>query len=443
MLGVCPDHEPPRPKIEALVITYDGLLEPMGNSQVLPYIESLAGDGVRVRVLSFEKPSDLDDAASVERLRGRLDPAGIEWTAVRYHRRRVSGTIVDILQGAVAAIRMARARPFQIVHARSYVAGLIGCGLKFFYDVRFVFDMRGFWPEERVEMGLFRPQGLLYRTSKWCERFLLANSDHIVVLTESAKAILRDREANARLQARGRSVRESLITVIPCCTDLDRFRPTSENRELSAELGFGDKLVIGNIGAVSKRYMLPEMFRFAFHVKSHRPDVQFVYLTRQDGTPVRAAARDAGLRDEDVLVLAVEPQDVPRWLSMFRLGVFFLRPSYAAKGSSYTKLAEFLACGVPVVTNTGVGDVDKILGAQNCGVLVPGLTETDLSAAARQALTLLEGEAVPEDVRERCRATAEKYFALEEGARRFLSIYRSLTPSNDGTQRESVPVGVG
>ena len=70
--------------------------------------------------------------------------------------------------------------------------------------------------------------------------------------------------------------------------------------------------------------------------------MRFVYLTRQDATPVRAAATEAGLRDDDLLVLAVEPADVPRWLSLFRFGVFFLRPSYAAKGSSYTKLAEFL-----------------------------------------------------------------------------------------------------
>ncbi len=443
MLDVCHDNESQKPQLEALLITYDGLLEPLGNSQVLPYVHALADDGVRTRVLSFEKASDLDDASRTHELRDRLAARGIEWTPLRYHKRpRVAGTLLDVVVGALTAIRMARARRFHIVHARSCVPGLIGCSLKFFFGARFVFDMRGFWPEERVEMGLFRPQGLLYRLSKRCERFLLGISDHVVVLTESAKAILRDHEANARMVAR-RAVREKPITVIPCCTDLERFHPTPADRELKSELGLGDKLVIGNIGAVSKRYMLLEMFRFAFHVKSHRPDTRFVYLTRQDESLVRTLAKEAGLRDEDLLVASVDPSDIPRWLSTFRLGVFFLRPSYAAKASSYTKLAEFLACGVPVVTNTGVGDVDKILGANRCGVLVPGLTEADLKTAARQALTLLDGDDVPADTRASCRATAEKYFALEDGARRFLSIYRSLVFPQDEARRESGAVGVG
>jgi glycosyltransferase involved in cell wall biosynthesis len=246
----------------------------------------------------------------------------------------------------------------------------------------------------------------------------------VVVLTESAKAILREREAEAHLASQ--EPREKQISVIPCCADLDRFRPTEPNGELQLANELEGRIVIGNIGAVNKRYMLPEMFRFFFHIKAHLPHARFVYLTQNDPSLVRAAARDAGLSEDDLLVTSVEPPDIPKWLSLFRLGVFFLKPSYAAKASSYTKLAEFLAAGVPVVTNKGVGDVENILGSNQSGVLVPGLTENDLAAAARRALSLIEGERVPEAVRESCRATAEKHFALDEGVERYFSIYQSL-----------------
>jgi glycosyltransferase involved in cell wall biosynthesis len=238
-------------------------------------------------------------------------------------------------------------------------------------------------------------------------------------------------------------VREKPISVIPCCTDLGRFRPMPADSVLKRDLGLGDTLVIGNIGSTNKRYMLSEMFRFAFHVKSHRPETRFVYLTRQDESRIRMLAKEAGLHDDDLLVASSEPGDVPRWLSIFRLGVFFLRPSYAAKASSYTKLAEFLACGIPVVTNTGVGDVDKLLASNPCGVVVPGLTESDLQAAARQALALLEGDEVPARARSSCRATAEKYFDVDDGARELLSIYRNLAFPDDAATRETVAVGVG
>ena len=47
-----------RPAI--LYVSYDGMLEPLGQSQVLAYLERLA-DGYEVNLLSFEKPSDTLD----------------------------------------------------------------------------------------------------------------------------------------------------------------------------------------------------------------------------------------------------------------------------------------------------------------------------------------------------------------------------------------------
>jgi glycosyltransferase involved in cell wall biosynthesis len=304
--------------------------------------------------------------------------------------------------------------------------------------------MRGFWPEERVELGLFRQQGVLYRASKLLENRLLAAADHIVVLTESAKSILREREATARLIAHeARDVREIPMSVIPCCVDLERYRPLPRDPELSGRYRLDSSVVIGNIGAFNHRYLVHEMFRFAFHLKAHRPDLRFVYLTEQDPAAVRNTAKSAGFSEEDVVVLRAEPEDVPRWLSLFRLGVFFLRPSYAAKASSFTKLGEFLAAGVPVVTNTGVGDVDKILGSDRCNLLLPGLTDRELSAFARKALPLLEGDRVPDGIRSQCRTTAVAHFALAEGVARYRSLYDSVASVPRPTAEAQVAAGVG
>ena len=425
MLDVRPDVETRVQGLDVLYISYDGLLEPLGASQIVPYLCALADRGVGLSVLSFEKPLDLANVGRMDALRSRLASKSIRWTPLRYHKRpRTLAKAIDLVIGIRIALKLARLERPAIVHARSYVSGLIAWAVQSVSGARFVFDMRGFWPEERVELGLFRARGLLYRMSKRCEQFLLERADHLVVLTESARAILREREAEAHLAAQ--KPHEKHISVIPCCADLDRFRPTEPNGELQLASELEGRIVIGNIGAVNKRYMLPEMFRFFFHIKSHLPHARFVYLTQNDPSLVRPAARDAGLGEDDLLIASVEPPDMPKWLSLFRLGVFFLKPSYAAKASSYTKLAEFLAAGVPVVTNKGVGDVEKILGSNRCGVLVPGLTENDLAAAARQALGLIEGEHVPEAVRESCRATAEKHFALDEGVERYFSIYQSL-----------------
>ncbi len=160
MLDVCHDDESQRPQLEALLISYDGLLVPMGSSQVLPYVEALADDGVRTRVLSFETASDLDDASRRRELRDRLDARGIEWIPLRYHKRpRVAGTLWDVVVGAVTAIRMARARPVHIVHARSYLPGLIGCSLNFSSARASSSTCGASGPKSASRWGSFVPKG--------------------------------------------------------------------------------------------------------------------------------------------------------------------------------------------------------------------------------------------------------------------------------------------
>lgn len=431
-----------RLRLDALYITYDGLMEPLGQSQVESYLVPIARRGIRLGVMSFERRVDYLDGSKRGEVETRLTANGIAWYPLAYHHRpRVLGTSWDLLKGMAKAARISRERRPSVLHARSYVAGLVASSVKSILPVRVVFDMRRFWPEEQVELGLFRPHGFLYRLSKRCERLLLERADQVVVLTEKAKAILRDGEASERLNSR--RVRENHISVIPCCVDLQKFRANGRDRELAARYGLEGRLVIGNIGAVNPRYMLPEMFRFAFHVKSHRPETCFVYVTHGDEAPIRRAARDAGLKNEDLVVVAAEPPDMPRWLSLFRMGVFFLQPSYAAKASSFTQLGELLASGVPVATNMGVGDVEDIVAQDRCGVLLPGLTDRDLAAASRQALSFLEGDETPQELRDACRAIATTHFALEEGVRRYLDIYDRMMEHARQQQSPAVVMEVG
>ena len=69
-----------------LYISYDGMLEPLGQSQVLAYLEKLA-PGRRINLISFEKPEDWASADKLDALRKRIAKAGIHWHPLRYHKR--------------------------------------------------------------------------------------------------------------------------------------------------------------------------------------------------------------------------------------------------------------------------------------------------------------------------------------------------------------------
>ena len=51
-----------------LYITYDGLLDPLGQSQILPYIKSLNKKGYKFIILSFEKSQNQNKIFSLKKI---------------------------------------------------------------------------------------------------------------------------------------------------------------------------------------------------------------------------------------------------------------------------------------------------------------------------------------------------------------------------------------
>ena len=67
-----------------LYISYDGMLEPLGKSQVLAYLRHLSGDR-KIHLISFEKAQYWSDFAERKRLECDIADMGIVWHPLRYH----------------------------------------------------------------------------------------------------------------------------------------------------------------------------------------------------------------------------------------------------------------------------------------------------------------------------------------------------------------------
>ena len=85
-------------------------------------------------------------------------------------------------------------------------------------------------------------------------------------------------------------------------------------------------------------------------------------------------------------------------------------------------MGEFLALELPVVTNTGVGDVDRIVAETGGGVVV----RTFDDVAYRDALRELD--LLPAD-KERWRAATRRWLDLDAGIDRYDALYRTSTGS--------------
>jgi glycosyltransferase involved in cell wall biosynthesis len=120
----------------------------------------------------------------------------------------------------------------------------------------------------------------------------------------------------------------------------------------------------------------------------------------------------------------VPPPDVPAYLRRASLGVSFRKSAFAQIAASPTKIPEYLAAGLPVVCNAGIGDMDELVEREQVGVVLRNFDDETYQKAAAQALALADDV----EVRRRCRKLAHDRFDLETvGGQRYVRLYQRLT----------------
>ena len=398
------DASPHRPRV--LFISYDGMLEPLGQSQALPYLRGLASRGASIIVMSFEKRADWERRERVQSLQADLSARGIRWVPLRYHKRPVLlATSFDVLTGLFCAWRIVARDRVDIVHARSYVAATIGWLLKRWLGVRFLFATIGFWIDERVDAGFWSTTNPWYRVAKRLEQRFFEDADDIVTLTERARRIVQEWPG----------LRHPSVTAIPTCVDLARFSRASE------PAAPGNAPVFIYTGSVGTYYLFEGVVEFFEQARRRFPQARLIILTRQTEA-VRAILERMPLAPDAVTLTSADYAEIPGYLAKAHVGLAFYKPGFSRQGTSPTKVWEYLAMSLPVVVNQGVGDVEEIVGVQQAGLVLSEYSP----AAYAQALETLERLWADPDLPGRCRRLAETHFSLERGIERYWTMYRRL-----------------
>ncbi|MDX6575557.1 MAG: hypothetical protein QOE96_1510 [Blastocatellia bacterium] len=401
-----------------LYISYNGMLDPLGQSQVLPYLRELSKCGVRFTLLSFERAAAFagDGPRNCEALRRDLAADGIEWKWLRYHSRpSLPATVYDVLNGIRCARALVRQNKIELVHARSHIAATIALALKKSFDLKMIFDIRGLMAEEYVDAEHWREGGLPYRLTKAMERRALAASDGIVTLTERIWPAIKDWQ--------GLINRDVMHEVSPCCVDLDLFRFDEPERALvRTELGLQNRFVLVYSGSVGGWYLADKMADLFAELVRMKPDSYFLWLTGGPRDLVEQLMSDRGMNASQFSVLSVKPADVPRHLCAADAGIAFYKPTFSRLATSPVKLAEYLACGLPVIINAGVGDSDDFISAQKLGAVVRDFNDQEYGRALLELETLRS-----EATRARTRQTAEKFFDVRRrGVEGYARLYEQV-----------------
>jgi glycosyltransferase involved in cell wall biosynthesis len=391
--------------MSVLYLSYDGMLEPLGQSQVLAYLKRLAVDR-SIHLISFEKPEDWKNVPERERIAREIAGTSVTWHPLRYHKRPSAlATAWDVACGVSLGLWLVLRHRLKIIHARSYVASIIALVVKRLTGVTFIFDMRGFWADERVDGGLWQHGGRMFRVAKAFERRFLLAADHVVSLT---KAAVREMQKFDYLQTR-----MPPFTVIPTCADLTRFTPLRREQ---------DGFVLGYVGSAGTWYLFDEVAACFAHLLRLRADSRFLIVNRGEHAYIRTRLAAVGVPISKVELVSVTHAEVPSQMARMDAGVFFIKPVFSKQASAPTKLAEFLGCGIACLGNTGVGDMVELLEDEQVGVALSSFDDASMIAGLHRLLRLVADPAT----RDRCVAAAQQHFSLDEGVARYRKIYERL-----------------
>jgi glycosyltransferase involved in cell wall biosynthesis len=395
------------------------MTDSLGQSQVLPYLCGLTKLGYKFHLISLDKSEKFEQLSSV--IYSICKENNIEWHPVNYTKNPpVLNTLYDLYRMRKLAIKLNKEFKFDMIHCRGYLPTLIAQSLKDKWGIPLIFDMRGFWINERVDGNIWNLSNpifnIIFTTLKKREKTLFSNSETVVSLTRKAIPIIHEIE--------GGEIKSQTIEVIPTCVDTDYFSLEKVDQKKRQQLieGFNiteSDFIISYLGSLSTWYLPEEMFDFFKRLLIKKPKSKFLIITQDDHEPYKALAIKKGIPLSQIILIAAIRSEVPTLLSLSNASLFFIKPAFSKAASSPTKLAELLSMKIPVICNGGIGDTEEIVKESETGIIC---NEFNDMAYDRAIDEFFNSKSLADA--DRLREKSIELFGLKMGVEKYAAVYK-------------------
>ena len=391
-------------KKKILYLTRDGLLEPLGQSQILSYLAPLSNKFL-ITIVSFEKKKDIENKLSYSYVKKICDDNNIEWIPLTYRQTfRSLGILMGFVDLILETLRTCNKKNIDCIHARSYYPAFVALLVNRINKIPFIFDMRALWPEELRESGRLKGNGFVWSVIKILEKKCLEHSKAVVSLTNAALEHLDI--IHPQLCLKNKTV------VIPTCANLERFK-------LKKRIFDQENITISCVGSIlSGWFLVDTLEEVVNYIMENYPNVDFEFLTRDDSQKILSSIDPERKWKNRIKIESISFKDMPKRLSNHDGSVFFFSPNISKLGSAPTRMAELLGTGIPVLTNNGVGDVASIVKNNNVGVIIES-ENPNIPHACDKFIELVSEKSI--DIV--CRNTSEKLFSVGIGVKNYSLMY--------------------
>jgi glycosyltransferase involved in cell wall biosynthesis len=394
-------------------LSYDGITDPLGQSQILPYLFGISSHkNYKITIVSFEKTKNY--LQNKDFILNKLSKHNIDWTPLNYTKYPpIFSTIWDIYK-LKRTVNKLKNKGLDLIHCRSYITTLVALGFKKKYKTPFIFDMRGFYADERVDGKIWTLDNFIYKKIynyfKSKEKEFLQYSDYTISLTTNGlKEILSWNLPN-----------QSKLKVIPCCTDETLFQ-ANNIQNVRSELGFNNyDFIISYIGSIGTWYMLDEMLDFFNCLQIKKPTAKFFFITKDDPQLILQKVKSKKIDISSIKIQPSSREMMPSYIGVSNFSIFFILPVFSKKASSPTKMGEIMNLGIPIICNSGVGDVDEIMEKSMPELLVKEFSNNEYD----RVIDLIINDYKPNQ--KSITKTSHSYYSLEKGVEKYKEVYREV-----------------
>jgi glycosyltransferase involved in cell wall biosynthesis len=373
---------------------------------------------------SFPIPGEYDGTAMLPiKILRALRPRGID-VVVAYLRARppwqmttprseFEGTPVYEIPAwawasGVGLDRIARERPFDLVHAQHYggaTRSLLACrrrGWPMVYEIHSLLGEE----VERDRLG----RGLVFGAYRAMERSVLRHTAAIIVLGEPVKDVV----------VREKGVPAERVSVIYPGIDLGEYDDPGPSATIPG-IGPEHKVVMYVGSIVHPNQGVPILVDALPRVFDAIPEARCVLV----GGPAEAGeAYRAQLGEDGHRLVVLTGQDPGQVVALTRRADVLVHSRLACREnySVQSKIAVYLAAGRPIVA-TDFADYQKLLGDTGAGLLTP----VEPAALAEGIVRVLREPDLASKLAAATRPVAEEYFAMDRNIDRYVEVYRRAT----------------
>ena len=398
---------------KVVFLSYDGITDPLGQSQILPYLFGISSNkNYKITIISFEKTKNY--LQNKDFILNKLKKNNVDWIPLKYNKYPpIFSTLWDVYKLSKAINKLKR-KGVDLIHCRSYITSLVTLKLKKTHKISFIFDMRGIWADERVDGKIWSLDNFIYKKIykyfKSKEKEFLQFSDYTISLTENGKKeIISWNLPN-----------QSKIKVIPCCTDENLFQKKNI-QNVRSELGFNkEDFIISYVGSIGTWYMLDEMLDFFKCLQIKKPNAKFFFITKDNPQLILEKVK---CKEIDISAIKIKPSSremMPSYIGLSDFSIFFILPVFSKKASSPTKMGEIMNLGIPIICNSGVGDVDEIMEKSMPELLVKDFSNKEYE----RVIDLITNNYKPNQ--KTIIETSHSYYSLEKGVEKYKEVYKEI-----------------